>query len=83
MNTVWSKENCPNCLKAKDLLRQHDISFEERKVGEGWSKEELLEAIPTARSVPQITLYGEYIGGYDKLVEYFEQNTTGSTEGKL
>lgn len=80
---VWSKENCPHCQQAKELLHRQDIPFEERKIGEGWNKEQLLESVPTARSVPQIFLYGEYIGGYKELVKYFENNTSGSTEGKL
>jgi glutaredoxin 3 len=38
-------------------------------VGNGYTKQDLLEAVPTARSVPQIFLNGEYVGGYDKLAE--------------
>ena len=49
-----------------------NISFEERKIGDGWTKEDLLESIPTARTVPQIVIDGEQIGGYDQLVKYFE-----------
>ena len=82
-NIVWSKENCPHCDQAKSLLKDHDISFEERKIGEGYTKEQLLESVPTARSVPQIFLYGQYVGTYNDLVSYLENNTTGSTEGKL
>jgi glutaredoxin 3 len=49
------------------LLNQKGIQFEERKIGDGWSKEELLEAIPTARTVPQIIMNGELIGGFTEL----------------
>lgn len=80
---VWSKENCPLCVQAKEVLRQHDIPFEERQIGKDWTREQLLEQVPTARSVPQIFVYGEYVGGHKELVEYFQNNTTGSTEGKL
>jgi glutaredoxin 3 len=45
------------------------IEFEERKIGEGWTKEELLEAVPTARTVPQIFLDEEYVGGFTELKE--------------
>ena len=82
-NIVWSKENCPHCEQSKSLLKLHDIPFEERKIGQDWTKEQLLEAVPTARSVPQIFLYGEYIGGYADLDNYLQENSTGSTEGKL
>jgi glutaredoxin len=52
---------------AKNLLKQKDIPFEEKKIGEGYTKEELLEAIPSARIVPQIILNGEFIGGFNEL----------------
>lgn len=64
---VWSKHNCTFCDQAKALLKLKDIQFEERKIGEGYTKEELLEAVPTARTVPQIILDGELIGGYTEL----------------
>lgn len=64
---VWSKYHCPFCDQAKALLNAKGIKFEERKIGDGWSKEELLEAIPTARTVPQIILNGELIGGFNEL----------------
>ena len=44
---VWSKYQCPYCDQAKALLTQRGIEFEERKIGDGYTKEELLEAIPT------------------------------------
>jgi glutaredoxin 3 len=64
---VWSKYHCPYCDQAKALLNSKGIQFEERKIGDGWTKEELLEAIPTARTVPQIILEGELIGGFNEL----------------
>lgn len=45
------------------------IEFEERKIGDGWTKEDLLKAVPTARTVPQIFLDEEYVGGYTELKE--------------
>ena len=82
-NIVYSKENCPYCDKAKALLKSHDITFETKMVGVDVTREQLLEAVPDARSVPQVFLYGNYIGGYKELEEYFTDNTTGSTEGQL
>ena len=52
---------------AKSLLKQKGIDFEEKKIGDGYTKEELLEAVPTARTVPQIFLDGELVGVYDQL----------------
>ena len=49
------------------MLTSKGIQFEEKKIGEGWTKEELLEAVPTARTVPQIFLGEEYVGGFTEL----------------
>jgi glutaredoxin len=64
---VWSKEQCPFCDQAKVLLKMKGIEFEERKVGGDWTKEQLLEAVPTARTVPQIFLDDQLIGGFTEL----------------
>jgi len=67
---VWSKYNCPFCDQAKALLKQKGISFEERKIGDGYTKEDLLEAVPGARTVPQIFLDDKLIGGFTELKKY-------------
>lgn len=67
---IWSTENCGYCRKAKELLAANNIPFEERLIGQQWSKEELLKEVPNARTVPQILLDGNYVGGYTDLVSY-------------
>ena len=64
---VWSKDQCPYCDQAKNLLKMKGIEFEERNVSHNWTREQLLEAVPTARSVPQIFLDEEYVGGFNEL----------------
>jgi glutaredoxin len=64
---IWSKYHCSHCDQAKALLRSKGIIFEEKKIGDGYTKEELLEAVPTARTVPQIFLDGELVGGFNEL----------------
>ena len=70
---VWSKYQCPYCDQAKALLTQKGIDFEERKIGDGWTKEDLLEAVPTARTVHQIFLGEELIGGFTELRKYLTE----------
>jgi glutaredoxin len=69
---VWSKYHCPFCDQAKALLKAKNIPFEEKKIGDGYTKEELLEAVPTARTVPQVFLDDQLIGGFTELKKYFE-----------
>jgi glutaredoxin 3 len=67
---VWSKYQCPFCDQAKALLTQKGIAFEERKIGDGYTREDLLEAVPGARTVPQIFLDETLIGGFTELKKY-------------
>jgi glutaredoxin 3 len=65
---VWSKDACPFCVQAKALLESKGIEFEERNIMHGtWTKENLLEAVPTARTLPQIFLDDAYVGGFNEL----------------
>ena len=69
---VWSKYHCPYCDQAKALLASKGIQFEERKIGDGYTKEDLLEAVPTARTVPQIFLDDTLIGGFTELKQHLK-----------
>ena len=70
---VWSKDTCPFCDQAKALLTQRGIAFEERRIGEGYTREQLLEAVPTARTVPQIFLDDQHIGGFTELKTHLKK----------
>ncbi len=70
---VWSKPNCPQCEIAKTILNNNGFQIETRVVGNGfWTKEMLLEAVPTARSVPQIFIENHYVGGLTELKNKFK-----------
>ena len=70
---VWSKDACPFCVQAKALLTSRDIEFEERNIMHGtWTKEQLLEAVPTARTLPQIFLDDKLIGGFTELRKHLQ-----------
>ena len=77
---VWSKPACPFCVKAKNLLKNKGIEYEEKNIAEGHKIEDLLALVPNARTMPQIWLDGKYVkdsiagkltyvGGYDDLVQ--------------
>jgi len=81
---VWSKYHCPYCDQAKALLQQKNITFEERKISDGWTREELLERIPAARTLPQIVINGDVIGGFNDLKKLLERdNILGYGDGEI
>ena len=72
LTTVWSKDHCPYCDQAKTLLTQRRIQFEEKKIGHGYTLQDLLEVVPNARTAPQIFLDEDYVGGFTELKQKLE-----------
>lgn len=65
---VWSQTNCPACTEAKRMLEARGFMIEECMLNTGgYTKKDLLDAVPHARSVPQIFVDGEYVGGLQEL----------------
>ena len=71
---VWSKPDCPYCVQAEKLLKLKGYEVEERKIGFGWNREQLFEAVPNARTVPQIIINDSVVGGYTDLLSYIQNN---------
>lgn len=73
--TVWSKDACSYCEMSKNLLQSKGILFEEKKIGyDGISRDDLLKVLPSARSVPQIFIDGNHIGGFQELKKLLDEN---------
>lgn len=67
---VFSTGTCPICEKTKQLLLKWGIAYEEVRVDldmEG--RREFTEKTNGARTVPQLTIDGEWIGGFTELTE--------------
>lgn len=71
--TIWSRYDCPYCEQAKSLLKQNNIEFEERKLGDGYTKDDLLAVVPSARTVPQIFIDTQLIGGFTELKQHLSK----------
>ena len=82
MIEIFGKPMCPFCEQAKQLCETRGLAYTYKSLGTDYSKEELLENFPGARTVPQIRINGTAIGGFDKLGPYLEDtgyNGTGHT----
>jgi glutaredoxin 3 len=69
---VWSKDNCTYCDQAIKLLDAQGIETEVKKIGHGYTLQDLLEVVPNARTAPQIFLDEEYVGGFTELKSKLE-----------
>jgi glutaredoxin-like protein len=64
--TVFSRAGCPYCIRAKGLLHDAGISFEELLLNRDFS-ESTIRAVSGMATVPQVFVNGEYIGGSEDL----------------
>ncbi len=67
---VYSTGICPICDKTKTLLKKWGIDFEEARVDLDQSAlREFSRVTNGARTVPQITIDGQWIGSFSELTE--------------
>ena len=79
MIEIYGKPMCPFCDKAKNLCETRGFKYTYKSLGTDYTREELLEQFPNARTVPQIIINGEKIGGYEQFANYIEEtNYTGT-----
>ena len=82
--TIYSKNNCIYCNKAKALVKNLGLEYEEKKLEEFDSPQAMLEDIgKNVRQMPQIKIDGELIGGYNQLVEYFNKQGKVNFKGEV
>ena len=68
---IYSTAICPYCERAKMLLEKRNIKYTEFKIYEDVKLfEEMLALSNGRRSVPQIFIDDQHIGGYDDLVDF-------------
>ncbi len=66
--TVYTTDYCPYCVQAKRLLTEMAIEYEEVDVGADIAlRTQMVERAGGRRTVPQIFIDGESIGGYTEL----------------
>ena len=82
--TVYSKPACQFCDKAKALLTQLKIEYTERVVTKDISLEELFEELgKPVRTIPQIVIDENHIGGFNELREHFVDKGMINYKGEL
>ncbi len=69
--TIFTREGCPFCAKAKAKLRAEGVEFEELQLGKDYT-DVTLRAISAMSMVPQIFIDGDFIGGSDDLEKWFD-----------
>jgi glutaredoxin len=82
MIEIWGKPACPYCEQAKALCETRNYKYVYKQLDVDFTRDEILETFPGAKTFPQIIVGGTKIGGYDQLTKYIEEtgyNGTGFT----
>ena len=81
---VYSKNNCVYCVKAKSLLKGIGLTFVEKKLEEFDSVDDMIKDIgKKVRSMPQIKIDGKLIGGYNQLIEHYNNEGLVDFKGNI
>ena len=64
---IYTKPTCPYCIRAKTLLQSKNVDFIEYDVSDPADQDAMIERANSRRTVPQIFINDEHIGGCDDL----------------
>ncbi|QIR35661.1 glutathione peroxidase [Tolypothrix sp. PCC 7910] len=68
--SLFTKIGCPYCARAKELLHEHGLNYEEIVLGKDITTH-TLKAVTGATTVPQVFIDAQLIGGSEALASYF------------
>ena len=72
---MYSKQHCPYCIRAKELLEKKNLEFEIIDIQENEeTRSVMVEKSGGLMTVPQIFINDNHIGGYEDLKELDEKN---------
>lgn len=72
--SLITKPGCPHCHRAKSVLAERGMKYEEIQLGANGVTYSTLAAISGRGTVPQIYIDGQHIGGADELEAWFAQS---------
>lgn len=72
---IYTLQTCPFCLRAKKLLKKKGVKFTEYKIdGDDNARTQMIERTKGRRTVPQVFINNQYIGGCDDLYRLDSQS---------
>lgn len=74
MFSIYTRDGCSFCEKAKKILNQNNLQYTEYSIGKNILREEVLEKFPGVKMLPIVVgVDGTLLGGYEDLVVHLQQ----------
>jgi len=73
MIEIWGRDGCSYCEAARELCERSHLKYRYYKLNENFTREELIERFPQAKTYPQIMVQNSYVGGYTEFAKYLEE----------
>lgn len=83
MITIYGRDNCSFCVKAKELASFYNLRYEWYDITEPRILENLKNLLPEVKTVPQIFRGEIYVGGYTEFAQYIEDTIGGYGEQQI
>ena len=84
--TVYTKQNCVYCVKAKALLKGLGLTYTEKSLETDFNNDptKLIEDIgKKVRAMPQIKINGKLVGGWNQLIEFLNERKLVNFKGEI
>ena len=83
---IYSKNNCQFCTKAKHMIKSLGLEYTEKSLEKDFDSDpsKMMEDIgKPVRTMPQIKIDGNLVGGYNQLVEHFADKGKVNFKGEI
>jgi len=72
MIEIYGKSSCPQCHQAKSFCDTRKLEYTYKQLDKDFTREQIFEMFPGAKTFPQICIDGKSVGGYSQMVTYLE-----------
>ncbi|KAF8818951.1 glutaredoxin 3 [Rickettsia endosymbiont of Cardiosporidium cionae] len=70
---IYTTDLCPYCIKAKELFNSQKMQYKEILASDEQTRNEMLNKSNGRKTVPQIFIGNEHIGGFDELYRLYKE----------
>ena len=76
MITIYTRDGCSFCDKAKSFMTENNIQYSEMSIGKNIKREEVIQKFPEVKLLPiVVSVDGTLLGGYEDLVKHVQQKS--------